>query len=156
MDVAVFELGGERYAVDLAAVQKVIPIGPITPVPGVPAHLLGAMNVRGRVLPVLDLGALLCDAGNPCHPGQESLLLRASGHEVVGVVAQICDVSSIPDPTAEPGELVRQIQTAAGAMHLVDPKLLLLRVSEEVSEAAAALQVSPFGALAAREGGAQT
>ena len=57
------------------------------------AALLGAMNVGGKVVPVLDLGLLLDLAPTSPIQGDESLLLRTSGYEVVGVVGRILDMT---------------------------------------------------------------
>lgn len=49
-----FGLKGQRYAVSLAAVREVIRPGDITPVPGAPTDVLGIVNLRGQIVPVLD------------------------------------------------------------------------------------------------------
>jgi purine-binding chemotaxis protein CheW len=59
LDVLVVELAGERHAIEVEHVLEVLPAGPLTPVPCTPAFVLGVTNVRGRVLPVLDLVPVL-------------------------------------------------------------------------------------------------
>jgi purine-binding chemotaxis protein CheW len=49
-----FSLKGQRYAVPLASVREVIRPGDITPVPGGPHDVLGIVNLRGQIVPVLD------------------------------------------------------------------------------------------------------
>lgn len=49
-----FSLKGQRYAVSLASVREVIRPGDITPVPGAPHDVLGVVNLRGQIVPVLD------------------------------------------------------------------------------------------------------
>jgi purine-binding chemotaxis protein CheW len=49
-----FSLKGQRYAVSLASVREVIRPGDITPVPGAPDDVLGVVNLRGQIVPVLD------------------------------------------------------------------------------------------------------
>jgi purine-binding chemotaxis protein CheW len=51
----VFKLANEFYGVDIAAVQGIIKLQPITAVPRAPACVEGVTNLRGKVLPVLDL-----------------------------------------------------------------------------------------------------
>jgi purine-binding chemotaxis protein CheW len=51
--------GGEHYALPVSGVREITELGPITPVPGAPPHLLGVWNLRGDVLAALDLAALL-------------------------------------------------------------------------------------------------
>lgn len=136
-----FELGSTRHAVDLSAVAKVIPLSPITPVPAAPAAMLGAMNVGGKVVPVLDIGILLGRAAvaSPVQ-GDESLLLRASGYEAVGVVGRILNVRAIPEPEGDDDE----VAVDGEPVRLVDIGALLCRVAAEVAQMAARAQVSVF------------
>jgi len=48
-------LGNEEYGVEIMQVQEIILIGQITEMPNVPAHVRGLINLRGHVIPVLDL-----------------------------------------------------------------------------------------------------
>lgn len=50
-----FTLGRESYAVSVLAVREIIRFCPITPVATMPAHVRGVINLRGRVIPVVDL-----------------------------------------------------------------------------------------------------
>jgi purine-binding chemotaxis protein CheW len=54
-----FVLGGEDYGIDLLQVQEIAGALPITRVPGTPDYVLGLVNLRGQVIPVLDLSAKL-------------------------------------------------------------------------------------------------
>ena len=53
--LVVFELANEYYGVDIAAVESIIKMQPITAVPQAPAFVEGITNLRGSVLPVMDL-----------------------------------------------------------------------------------------------------
>jgi purine-binding chemotaxis protein CheW len=55
LELLEFRLATERYAVEMTHVQEVQPLRDLTPLPGVPAFIPGIVNVRGRILPVLDL-----------------------------------------------------------------------------------------------------
>jgi purine-binding chemotaxis protein CheW len=55
LDLTVFQLAGQRYAIEAMHVLEVCPFRQLTPVPSAPPVLLGIMNLRGRILPVLDL-----------------------------------------------------------------------------------------------------
>lgn len=50
-----FQLGAEVYALDVTHVREVLEAIPITPLPNTPDHLRGVINVRGTVVPVLDM-----------------------------------------------------------------------------------------------------
>ena len=55
LELLEFRLASERYAVESRHVQEVHPLRELTPLPGTPPFVLGIVNVRGRILPVLDL-----------------------------------------------------------------------------------------------------
>lgn len=50
-----FLLAGEEYAVDILKVQEIKSWGPVTPIPASPNYMRGIINLRGTVVPVIDL-----------------------------------------------------------------------------------------------------
>ena len=50
LQIVVFELGDERYGLDIAAVYEIIRHQPITAVPQAPAFVEGVINLRGRII----------------------------------------------------------------------------------------------------------
>jgi len=52
-----FKLGHESYGLPVLGVREIIRLCPITPVPKVPGYIKGVINLRGKVIPVLDLRA---------------------------------------------------------------------------------------------------
>jgi purine-binding chemotaxis protein CheW len=50
-----FNLGKEEYGVAIESVQEIIRATDITPVPGAPAHVRGVINLRGKIIPVIDV-----------------------------------------------------------------------------------------------------
>src|ERR1700736_3273209 len=59
LEALVFALGSELYALPANQVHEVRPLGWLTPLPGTPAFLAGLINVRGRIVPLVDLRPLL-------------------------------------------------------------------------------------------------
>jgi purine-binding chemotaxis protein CheW len=55
LDLLEFHLADERYALETRYVQEAHPLRELTSLPGTPPFVLGIVNVRGRILPVLDL-----------------------------------------------------------------------------------------------------
>jgi purine-binding chemotaxis protein CheW len=55
MRAAIISLGGELFTIDLKNVREVFVVESITPVPGMPSGLVGVTNLRGTVIPLLDL-----------------------------------------------------------------------------------------------------
>lgn len=53
--ICLITLGGELFAIDLRHVREVFELESVTPVPGMPASLVGVANLRGTVVPLADL-----------------------------------------------------------------------------------------------------
>ncbi|MCP5464144.1 MAG: chemotaxis protein CheW [Deltaproteobacteria bacterium] len=53
--IVTFKLGAEEYGVDIMKVQEIILMGEITKVPEVPGFIEGVINLRGNVIPIIDL-----------------------------------------------------------------------------------------------------
>ena len=98
-----FQLGREEYGV--SSVREVSRVSDITRVPQAPEHIRGVMNLRGRILPVLELRTRL---GHPplLEPGPKARVVLAEVHgRVIGLlvdaVAQVLKVPSdrvVPPP----------------------------------------------------------
>lgn len=99
-------LGAARYAVPMAAVAEVGRVPRITRIPGLPGWLAGAVNWRGRILPVVDLRPLLsAGAGEPSLAGARAarLVVCSADGVAVGVLADgVCGVLPLPAGQAEP------------------------------------------------------
>lgn len=50
-----FFLGKEEYAIEILKVQEIIGLMPITPVPKMPSYIRGVLNLRGKIVPVMNL-----------------------------------------------------------------------------------------------------
>lgn len=59
LEVVEFRLAHERYAVETAFVREIIPLEDVTPLPCTPAFVRGLINLRGLILPVIDLKRFL-------------------------------------------------------------------------------------------------
>ena len=59
IDGLVFMLSNEKYAIDSTLVSEVIQVSDITPLPCTPAFILGIINIRGKILSVIDIKKFL-------------------------------------------------------------------------------------------------
>jgi purine-binding chemotaxis protein CheW len=55
IEVITFTLAAETYGIESAFVREVYPLKDYTPLPGLPPYIFGIINVRGQILPVIDL-----------------------------------------------------------------------------------------------------
>jgi purine-binding chemotaxis protein CheW len=58
-EVITFGLDGERYCIETRCVREVRRFGEVTPLPGVPNFLVGVTNLRGEIVPLIDIRCLL-------------------------------------------------------------------------------------------------
>ena len=78
-------IGDQAYAIDIMAVREIRGWTAATPLPHAPPHVLGMMNLRGAILPVIDLGARL--GLGPASPSASSVVVVAQiGEAQMGLV----------------------------------------------------------------------
>lgn len=100
--IVVAELGGERYGLDIGAVYEIIRLQPITAVPQAPAFVEGVINLRGRIIPVVDLAARF---GLECaeRGTQSRIVVAAAADTRVGLVVDgVSEVLMVDESAIEP------------------------------------------------------
>lgn len=100
--VLVFFLAGERYALPLNVVREICRVRNITPLPGLPAAVLGATGLRGEVLPVLDLRRILRLPEEPVGPASRLLVVQHEKTTAAMLVDQVEDIAELPPSAIEP------------------------------------------------------
>jgi purine-binding chemotaxis protein CheW len=92
----VFRLERDRYALPLAAIREVV-VAPeqYTRVPRAPPSVKGVMNLRGRVVPVVDLKSLLGVATPTSLPASKVVLLDRGRRELGLLVTEVDGIESI-------------------------------------------------------------
>jgi purine-binding chemotaxis protein CheW len=97
-----FSLAGEEYAVDILRVQEIRGICPITPLPQAPPRVRGVMNLRGSVVPVIDMRAALGLAEEKAYgPFVVIIVLSVRGRTMGFVVDSVSDVLSVDAASVE-------------------------------------------------------
>ena len=83
-------VASEAYAIPVEHVTQVAPIGEVTAVPGSSATMLGVRNLRGQILPVIDLALLL---GIPrTAPPAHLLVAEAGGRQAGFAIDEVSEV----------------------------------------------------------------
>lgn len=83
LQLLVFRVHGEECAVALTDAREIIPAGTLTPVPAAPPSIRGMVNIRGRVVTVVDLASVLALEGTG---GNEHIIVAERGSDVFGVL----------------------------------------------------------------------
>ena len=92
-----FFLDREEYGIEILRVREIIGLMPITSVPRTPEYLRGVINLRGKVIPIIDL-RLKFDMPGVENTEETCIIVVQSGDESVGaVVDKVSEVLDIPD-----------------------------------------------------------
>lgn len=105
--LVVFELANEHYGVDIAAVESIIKMQPITAVPQAPAFVEGITNLRGNVLPVMDLrkrfGLSHKDQGTEAGRDEKRIVVVSmDGMKIGMIVDAVSEVLRVQEEVIEP------------------------------------------------------
>lgn len=123
-EVLTFRLSDGEYSLPAQYVREVQALGDITPLPFTPAFFVGLVNLRGRLLAVLDIRPLLDIAQAPIQPQSFLLVLTVQGVEVGLLADEVVEVRHSDE------QLAPVLSTAAGRgvawVRGVDRRLSLL------------------------------
>src|SRR5262245_47794476 len=103
LHLVVFRLDREEYAVPIEMVREVVRVADITRVPHAPAHLRGVMNLRGRILPIVEIRTRLGLTPGELAPASRVVVVEVAGRivgllvDAVGQVAKVGErLMSVP------------------------------------------------------------
>lgn len=139
IEVIEFGLAAERYGIPTAAVREIYPLKDLTPVPCTPAFVLGIINWRGQILPVIDIKKFfdlpqlgITDLHRVIIVYHEETELGILADVVVGVRAVPLDVLQPSLPTLSgireeylKGVTAERLVVLDVARILMDPKLIV-------------------------------
>lgn len=100
--VVVFQLGKELYGADISVVLEVSPLARVTKVPRTPSYVEGVINLRGRVIPVVDLRKRF---GLPATPPTKSTRIAVAeieGGKIGMIVDAVVEVLRVQAGSVEP------------------------------------------------------
>lgn len=150
-----FNLGGEMYAIPLLGVKEIIEYGGVTPVPIMPGFIRGVINLRGRVVPVVDLSSRF--GGKPVDVTRRTCIViveigEAGAEQDMGIVVDsVSAVLDIPAEDIEPPpafgakirvDFIQGMWKASGRFVIVLNIAQVLSV-DEITNLAALAQESP-------------
>jgi len=143
---ASFEVAGHYLGLPVLEVQEVLRGQLLTPVPLAPPAIAGLINLRGQIIPALNMHQLLALGGDSDSAGSVSVVLRTSTGPVSLQVDEIGDVLEIDAERLEPPppNLETQMRNClSGVCPLKDRLLLVLDTGRTVDVTAAYSQNGP-------------
>lgn len=141
MQIVVFKLDKEEYGIDIGKVREIVRVQNITKIPGCAPHVEGMVNLRGHIVPVVDLKKkFFKNAGTSIDEQDEK-----DGHRrmiVVNIEAKDVGilVSSVTEILRVPGENMENAPSAGGNMNAeyiagvakVDNRLIVVLELEKI------------------------
>lgn len=134
-----FNLGGETYGVDILRVKEIRGWSAVTRIPKAPPHVLGVLNLRGAIVPIIDLRlrfALESAEFSPMTVIIVLSLITAEGVRECGVVVDsVSDVVEVEPEAVRPPPALgngRQTEFISGLATVDNKMLILLNVDELV------------------------
>lgn len=123
-----FFLNDEEYALEIARVQEIIRVGGWTRVPNAPGHIKGVINLRGRIIPVVDPKVRMGFAAG--QTGKDSrIIVVEAGRKVIGMlVDRVSQVMRLPLRTIEaaPDEVTEADKGFVKGVGKLDGRLIIL------------------------------
>ena len=140
-----FQIGEQEFCVDITSVREIRGFTPATPVPHSPPYMRGVINLRGAVMPVIDLGARLGMATSEPTARHVIIVASVGDHSVGLVVDAVCETFAInPDQVqALPelgGEAMRSV--VRGFLQIDDRMISLISLDQLLQDAVTESQVA--------------
>ncbi|BDG06935.1 chemotaxis protein CheW [Anaeromyxobacter paludicola] len=96
VQLCAFRVGDEEYVLDLMRIREIVQPLPITPVPHAPEYVEGVLNLRGEVIPVVDVRRRFGLPAQPPTRKTKYLIVHVGGRVLALVVDGVSDVLRIP------------------------------------------------------------
>ncbi len=124
--LVVFVIEGQRYALQLPAVERVLPMVAVSPLPKAPAVALGAINFHGSVIPVLDIRLRFGLPPREYALAAHLLVARTSRRTLAMPVDEVLGVNEVAAETVTtPDAVLPGIRHLAGIVALADGLLFI-------------------------------
>ncbi len=107
-----FKLGNEEYGIGIRDVTEIIGIQKITELPDTPPFVKGVMNLRGRVIPVLDVRLRFHLEGTEYNDRTCTVVVNIKNNSVGLIVDTVSEVIDIPDDCVEEAPKVKNSPSA--------------------------------------------
>ncbi len=95
------EVAGQLFGLDIMAVREIRAWTPATPLPQVPDFVAGVVNLRGTVLPVVDLAARLGWTATEATPRHAIIVVQLGGKTMGLIVDSVSDIVTLPRDTLQ-------------------------------------------------------
>jgi len=97
-----FKLSDEEYGVEITQVQEIVRMSEITRIPGMPDFIEGVMNLRGKIIPVIDLRKRFLLPGKAVDDKSRIVVVNVSGQIIGLIVDSVSEVINLSEGQITP------------------------------------------------------
>ena len=145
LEVLEFLLAYENYAIETGYVQEVYPLKDFTPLPSVPAFVLGIVNVRGRIIPVINLKRFFDLPDKGLGELNKIIIIREAEMEFGILADALLGIRKVPRARIQPAPAADSSVRTEYVKGVTDERLIILEAAKILSDRK----------LIVQEGGAQ-
>jgi purine-binding chemotaxis protein CheW len=101
-ELMAFRIGAQEFCVDIMAVREIRGFTPATPLPQSPSFVRGVINLRGAVLPIIDLAARL-GFGTSETSARHVIMVVQVAHQAIGLLVDaVSDILTVSGDAVQP------------------------------------------------------
>jgi purine-binding chemotaxis protein CheW len=148
VEMLVFEVAAQHYALVAADVVEIVRAVAVVPLPRAPLAVEGVVNVRGSVLPVLDVRKRFRLPAKKLAPSDHFILAKAAEYTVVLRADRVLELRQVPaQDITEAKQVLPHSEYVAGVVKLPDGLVLLHDVSTFLSQGELSSLEEPLASL---------
>ncbi len=102
LQLVIFELSGEEFGVEIMQVSEIIPVSRITSIPQAPECIKGLINLRGKIVVVIDLNKRLGFSSKETDSLSKIIILEVRGTVIGMLVNSVTEILRLPLSSIEP------------------------------------------------------
>ena len=123
-----FRIGSEDFGVDILMVQEIIRMPKITPIPNAPPFILGVINLRGKIIPVVDLRIRVALPQTEASDARRIVVVELKEKRIGMLVDSVSQVIRIPAGVVEemPEEAVNVTENFIKGVGKLDNRLIII------------------------------
>lgn len=131
--LVVFILGTEEYAIDISYAQEIIRVPKLTSLPNTPEFIEGVFNLRGKVIPVIDLKKRFGFGQSERSEDNRLLILDLGGLKLGIIVDDVSEVIKIDEKSIQSisDEIAGISKNCMKGICLIDQRIIMILDAEE-------------------------
>ncbi len=127
-ELIAFRIGDQEFCVDIMQVREIRGWTPATPLPRTPSFIKGVINLRGAVLPIVDLGSRLGLSTSEPSARHVIMVVNIAGRTVGLLVEAVSDIINLSDDMVQPTPDIAcdQVKSFVKGLFAIDGRMISL------------------------------